>query len=463
MLGCRSCFALLRLILPPTEIVLHLAIDRLLHLKRDGALWTESEEQLPWTTDTIVVSGNISRHLRSDGLERGAVLPASARQQLTWSLADVFEYTIDMSRDLQPGDAFRVMAERSSSTSGAVRIGKILAATFTLSGSELQAIRYASHRVSGDFFDANGRSLRAAFLRAPLEFRRISSGFGGRFHPILGVWKQHKGTDYAASAGTPVRAIGDGTVVRAGWGNGYGNVLEIRHRNGFVSRYGHLRGFASGVRAGSHVAIGQTVAFVGMTGLATGPHLHFEVLVDGVQRDPRSALRDRSGDPVPPSERPAFETQLAQMMAPLETQSPAMTSNRAGSALAVGTLSRPTLRRWCRGAKLRACHPGSSRRSPDLFSPLCSTRDVICAGRPRLGAGVPRFGAVTLLAALLLDAPAGPESLWRPGSRSTRRRAGVEPAIPLRGRKPGVTSAARSRNLSSSSAIRFARFVRPTA
>jgi len=307
----------------PTEIVLHLAIDRLLHLKRDGASWTESEEQLPWTTDTIVVAGNISSTLyEAMDSSAQAMLPAGARQQLTWSLADVYEYKIDMSRDLQPGDSFRVMAERSSSAGGAVRIGKILAATFTLSGTALQAVRYASHSVSGDFFDENGKSMRAAFLRAPLEFRRISSTFGGRFHPILGFWKQHKGTDYAAAPGTPVRAIGDGVVIRAGWGNGYGNVLEIRHRNGFVSRYGHLRGFASSVHAGSRVTIGQTVAYVGMTGLATGPHLHFEVLVDGVQRDPRGALRDRSGDPVPASERPAFESQRSQLMAALESHSP---------------------------------------------------------------------------------------------------------------------------------------------
>jgi murein DD-endopeptidase MepM/ murein hydrolase activator NlpD len=307
----------------PTEIVLHLAIDRLLHLKREGATWTESEEQLPWKTDTIVVSGSVASTLY-EAMDSSAksVLPAQARQQLTWALADVFEYKIDMSRDLQPGDSFRVMAERSSSANGAVRIGKILAATFSLSGTELQAIRYASHTVGGDFFDASGKSLRAAFLRAPLEFRRISSTFGGRFHPILGVWKQHKGTDYAASSGTPVRAIGDGTVIRAGWGSGYGNVLEIRHRNGFVSRYGHLRGFASGVHVGTHVAIGQTVAYVGMTGLATGPHLHFEVLVDGVQRDPRSALRDRSGDPVPARERAAFEQERSRLMAMLEIESP---------------------------------------------------------------------------------------------------------------------------------------------
>ena len=302
----------------PNEIVLQLGIDRLLHLRRDGTAWTESEERLPWKTDTIVVTGVISSTLY-EAMDSSAktTLPASARQQLTWSLADVFEYKIDMSRDLQPGDAFRVMAERSSSTSGAVRMGRILAATFTLSGTELQAIRYASNTVRGDFFDANGKSLRAAFLRAPLEFRRISSTFGGRYHPILGVWKQHKGTDYAASGGTPVRAIGDGVVARAGWGSGYGNVLEIRHRNGFVTRYGHLRGFASGVHVGSRVTIGQTVAFVGSTGLATGPHLHFEVLVDGVQRDPRTALRDRSGDPVPASDRPDFERLRSQMMAVL--------------------------------------------------------------------------------------------------------------------------------------------------
>ena len=305
----------------PTEIVLQLAIDRLLHLKRDGEIWTESEERLPWTTDTVAVGGSIASTLyEAMDSSAKAVLPAGARQQLTWSLADVFEYKIDMSRDLQPGDAFRVVVERSSSSSGAVRVGRILAATFTLSGTELQAIRYASQSVRGDFFDQTGKSMRAAFLRAPLEFRRISSTFGGRFHPILGVWKQHKGTDYAAAFGTPVRAIGDGVVIRASWGNGYGNMLDIRHRNGFVTRYGHLRGLASGVHAGSRVTIGQTVAYVGATGLATGPHLHFEVLVDGVQRDPRTALRDRSGDPVPASERQDFDRLRAQMLATLESR-----------------------------------------------------------------------------------------------------------------------------------------------
>jgi murein DD-endopeptidase MepM/ murein hydrolase activator NlpD len=129
----------------------------------------------------------------------------------------------------------------------------------------------------------------------------------------------HKGLDYAASKGTPIRAIGDGVVVRAGWSTGYGNLLEIRHRNGFITRYGHTSGFAKGVRVGAHVTIGQTVAFVGATGLATAPHLHFEVLVDGAQRDPRSAFKNTGGEPVPASERTAFEALRDRLLASIDT------------------------------------------------------------------------------------------------------------------------------------------------
>jgi len=194
----------------------------------------------------------------------------------------------------------------------------VLAASFTLSGTETSAFRFESKQSSAAYFDANGKSLRAQFLRAPLEFRRISSTFGNRYHPILGRWKAHKGTDYAASPGTPVRAIGDATVVRAGWAGGYGNMLELRHRNGYVTRYGHLRGFAKGIRAGARVEIGQTVAYVGTTGLSTGPHLHFEVLVGGVQRDSRAALRSTSGEPLSASERVAFDRLRGQMLASLD-------------------------------------------------------------------------------------------------------------------------------------------------
>jgi murein DD-endopeptidase MepM/ murein hydrolase activator NlpD len=306
----------------PSEITLQLSIDRLLHLRRSGESWEGTEELLPWTTDTIVVGGTIASNLY-DAMNSSAKdgLPSGARQQLAWSLADVYEYRVDMSRDLQAGDEFRVAAERSVASTGAVRIGKVLAATFKLSGSFINVVRFASESASGQYFDQNGKSMRAAFLRAPLEFRRISSVFGGREHPILGGWRLHKGTDYAASFGTPVRAIGDGVVMRAGWSNGYGNVLEIRHRNGFVTRYGHLSRYAANVRVGTRVAIGETVAFVGSTGLSTGPHLHFEVIVNGEQRDPRTALKQSGGDPVPESERAAFAELRDRLLASLETPS----------------------------------------------------------------------------------------------------------------------------------------------
>ena len=306
----------------PSEVTLQLSIDRLLHLQRSGDAWSGTDERLPWTTDTIVVSGTIASNLY-DAMDSSARndLPAGARQQLAWSLADVYEYRVDMSRDLQVGDEFKVAAERSVAPTGAVRIGKVIAATFKLSGSIIDAVRFVSESVSGQYFDQTGKSMRAAFLRAPLEFRRISSVFGRREHPILGGWRQHKGTDYAAAMGTPVRAIGDGVVTRAGWGSGYGNLLEIRHRNGYVTRYGHLSRFAGGVHVGSHVTIGQTVAFVGMTGLATGPHLHFEVLIGGQQRDPRVALKSSGGEPVPASERSAFEQVRNRLLAAIDAPS----------------------------------------------------------------------------------------------------------------------------------------------
>jgi murein DD-endopeptidase MepM/ murein hydrolase activator NlpD len=291
----------------PSEVTLQLSVDRLLHLRRSGDAWAGLEERVPWTTDTIVVGGTIASNLYA-AMDASAKndLPAGARQQLAWALADVYEYRVDMSRDLQVGDEFKVIAERSIAPTGGMRIGRVIAATFKLSGSSIDAVRFSSESVTGDFFDQDGKSMRAAFLRAPLEFRRISSIFGRREHPILGGVRQHKGTDYAADAGTPVRAIGDGVVIHEGWSNGYGNVVEIRHRNGYVTRYGHLSRFGSSVRVGTHVTIGQVIAFVGATGLSTGPHLHFEVLVNGEQRDPRLALKQTGGDPIPVSERATF-------------------------------------------------------------------------------------------------------------------------------------------------------------
>jgi len=303
----------------PRELVFHLGVDRLLRMVRSDSGWTGTEEKLAWKTDTVVVGGTIRASLYQ-AIDSSATpyFPGRAKDELAWALADIFEYRVDMSRDLQQGDRFRALVERLVAPTGATRMSKVLAASFTLSGSEVSAFRFDSKYGKPSYYDATGKSLRAQFLRAPLEFRRVSSTFGMRFHPILGRWKAHKGTDYAASAGTPVRAVGDAVVERAGWAGGYGNVLQLRHRNGYVTRYGHLRGFAKGIRAGARVEIGQTVAYVGTTGLSTAPHLHFEVLVGGVQRDSRAALRSISGVPIEGSERSAFESLREQLLASLD-------------------------------------------------------------------------------------------------------------------------------------------------
>jgi murein DD-endopeptidase MepM/ murein hydrolase activator NlpD len=303
----------------PTEIVVQLAVDHFLHLVRGDSGWTEHDERLPWKTDTVAIEGTIHSNLyQAVYAAANGVLPRDAQTALVVKLADdVYEYRVDMSRDLQDGDSFRVLAQRSTLSNGTVRIGDIVAAQLDLSGTEIDAVHFANDKVAGDYFDQNGRSLKAAFLRAPLKFKYISSGFGERFHPILKLWRDHKGIDYAANAGTPVRAIGNGVIVRAGWASGYGNLIEIRHPNGFSSRYGHLRAFAKGIHAGVRVDIGETIGYVGMTGLATGPHLHFEFLVHGVQRNPRIALRNVGGEPIPNTLMASFDTVRDRLMGQL--------------------------------------------------------------------------------------------------------------------------------------------------
>lgn len=317
----------------PTEIVVKLAADHFLHLLRGPDGWTEQNERLPWHTDTVALQGTIHSNLYQAVYDAAdSILPRDAQTALVVKLADdVYQYRVDMSRDLQDGDTFRVLAQRSVLSNGTVRMGDIVAAQLNLSGTEIDAVHYTDDKLSGDYFDQKGRSLKAAFLRVPLQFKYITSGFGNRFHPILKKWRDHKGIDYAADAGTPVRAIGNGVIVRAGWASGYGNLIEIRHPNGFSSRYGHLRAFARGIHAGTHVTIGETIGYVGMTGLATGPHLHFEFLVHGVQRNPRVALRNVGGDPIPQSLMASFSAVRDRVLGELL----ASTTGRAATTVAL--------------------------------------------------------------------------------------------------------------------------------
>jgi len=301
----------------PRQITINLGIDRVLLVTRSDSGWTARVDSIPWTTDTVVFRGQITSNLYA-AVDRAAPdLPSGARNEIAWRVGDVFEFRIDMSRDVQVGDEFSVLVERRQLPTGVTRIGDVLATTFTNGGKTIEAFRLESDG-QVRYFDQEGKSMAANFLRAPLSFRRISSNFGGRRHPILGTFRGHQGTDYAADAGTDVRAIGDGVVIAAGVRGGYGNMIDVRHANGMVTRYGHLRGFAKGVRAGTRVSMGQTIGYVGMTGLATGPHLHFEVRVNGVARNPRTALELKAGPPLPASQRASFDLLKGRYLALLD-------------------------------------------------------------------------------------------------------------------------------------------------
>jgi len=317
--GMRVSFGALPEDSVPRQVSFHVSIDRILRIVRGDSGWTARVDSIPWTTDTLVVRGEITNNLYA-GIDAAQTnLTAETRRELAWSVADIFEFRIDMNRDVQEGDDFTVLVERRQLPTGVMRLGNVLAATFTNGGTTIEAIR---HQVNGipKYYDQNGKSLAANFLLAPLEFRRISSSFGGRRHPVLGIFRRHQGTDYAAGSGTQVRSIGDGMVIAAGVRGGYGNVIDVRHSNGIVTRYGHLRGFAKGVRSGTRVAMGQTIGYVGMTGLATGPHLHFEVLVNGVAKNPRTALQAKAGPPLPAGARLEFDALRLRYLALIDQQ-----------------------------------------------------------------------------------------------------------------------------------------------
>ena len=218
---------------------------------RSGGGWSGAVETIAWRAEPVRIEGAIDNSLYEaiDAQVADSQLDADDRVRLAWDLADIYAWQVDFTRDIQSGDRFRVLYERLVSADGEVRFGRILAGDLTMSGKSLTAFRFEDDGHAA-FYDAEGNSLRRAFLRAPVQFRRISSSFArSRRHPILGISRRHEGTDYAATPGTPVMAAGDGVVLRAGWAGGYGNLIELRHRNGITTRYGHLRGFARGIRA----------------------------------------------------------------------------------------------------------------------------------------------------------------------------------------------------------------------
>ena len=292
--------------------------------------WQEIVEEIPWNTERLRTTAVIQTNLYDalDAAIPDSFLPVRQRVGLAWAIADVYDWEIDFTRDLRPGDRVEVLIERLESPDGERRLGKILAARVDVAGKPSFAFAYQNA-----FYDERGRSLRRAFLRAPLRYRHISSRFGGRYHPVLKRWRAHQGTDYAAAYGTPVRATADGVVLMVGRNGGYGNVVEIRHANGVRTRYGHLSKFAKGLHAGQRVSQEQTIGYVGSTGLSTGPHLHYEFLVNGRPTNPQR--KDfGAGEPVAKTLKAAFDSVRTQLLAELVPTDVSPATPALGSAAA---------------------------------------------------------------------------------------------------------------------------------
>ncbi len=231
---------------------------------------------------------------------------AGMSDAMVLKLANAFGYDIDFAQDLREGDSFSVVYDDVYRDGERLRDGDVIAATFINNGKRYTAVRYTNAKGETMFYSEDGRPLRKSFLRTPVEFTRISSLFStGRMHPILGRMRAHKGVDYAAPTGTPIRAAGDGKIVFRGWKSGYGNFVMIQHNAHISTAYGHMSRF-SNVKLGQHVSQGQVIGYVGMTGLATGPHLHYEFRVDGGHRNPLTVTLPPP-EPLPAAELAAFK------------------------------------------------------------------------------------------------------------------------------------------------------------
>jgi murein DD-endopeptidase MepM/ murein hydrolase activator NlpD len=293
-----------------------LSLTQTLKISRDADQgFIANVEEVSLLRETVTASGIIESSLFAAGTNAGL------RDATTMELAEIFRWDVDFVLDLRTGDSFKVIYEKLQREGHYAGDGEILAAEFMNDGKRYRAVRYVNPDGKADYYTPDGKSLRKAFLKAPVQFSRISSTFNPRRkHPVLNRIRAHRGVDYAAPTGTPVRAAGAGRVQYRGVKGGFGNVVELQHSGQVVTRYGHLSRFAKGAGNGAKVEQGQVIGYVGSTGLATGPHLHFEYISRGVYMDPQAALRKAEpGIPIPAAQRAGFESQTAPLLAQLDT------------------------------------------------------------------------------------------------------------------------------------------------
>ncbi|MEW5773832.1 MAG: peptidoglycan DD-metalloendopeptidase family protein [Thermodesulfobacteriota bacterium] len=274
-------------------------------VERSGDGYAARREAIQYELRPAAVAGRIASSLWE------SVTSIGENPALAVRLSEIFAWDIDFIRDIQPGDTFKVIVDKRYREGQFVGYGEIKAAEFVNQGDSFEAFLFRSQDGDANFFDSSGRNLRKAFLKAPLKFTRISSGFTSRrLHPVLGIYRAHPAIDYAAPSGTPVYVIGDGTVSDKGWDKGGGNFVKVRHANGYETTYMHLKGFARGLRKGQRLHQGQIIGYVGSTGLATGPHLDFRMKVAGRYVNPKT-IKSIPAEPIPSKLMAAFKAHIA--------------------------------------------------------------------------------------------------------------------------------------------------------
>ncbi len=295
-----------------SSFIYEIDTEEQLVISRDAEQITMERQPITYEVTTELVQGTITTSLFE------AVAESGEKPELAILLADIFAWDVDFILDIRSGDTFQALVEKRFREGHPASYGKILAAEFVNQKRVFKAIRFQDGTQNASYYNEKGENVRKAFLRAPLAFNRISSGYTlHRFHPILKSWKSHPAIDYVAPVGTPIKTVGDGSIYRIGFTKGNGNFIEVRHSNGYASIYLHMKGFARGLKKGKRVSQGQVIGYLGGTGMATGPHLCFRMRHNGAPVNP-TRLKVPAAKAVSAENLSEFQTEAAPLLARLD-------------------------------------------------------------------------------------------------------------------------------------------------